>query len=103
MYEFPVLEGKLAEDKVLEILGQMGLKVLRIRPIGEAKHIFSHKEWHMKGYAIRVDELERPEKPGFQQDWIFVNKNEVRENYPVPSAYAAYAEYLDIKLGIDGK
>lgn len=100
MYEFPVLEGRLTEDKVLEILGQMGLKVLRIRPIGEAKHIFSHKEWHMVGYAIKVDELERPEKPEFQQDWIFVDKNEVRENYPVPSAYAAYTEYLDIKLGV---
>ncbi len=100
MYEFPVLEGRLAEGKVLEILGQMGLKVLRIRPIGEAKHIFSHKEWHMVGYAIKVDELERPEKPEFRQDWIFVDKNEVRENYPVPSAYAAYTEYLDIKLGV---
>lgn len=100
MYEFPVLEGRLAEGKVLEILGQMGLKVLRIRPIGEAKHIFSHKEWHMVGYAIKVDELERPEKPKFRQDWIFVDKNEVRENYPVPSAYAAYTEYLDIKLGV---
>lgn len=100
MYEFPVLEGRLTEDKVLEILGQMGLKVLRIRPIGEAKHIFSHKEWHMVGYAIKVDELERPEKPKFRQDWIFVDKNEVRENYPVPSAYAAYTEYLDIKLGV---
>lgn len=101
MYEFPVLEGKLQEDKVLEVLGQMGLKVLRIRRIGEAKHIFSHKEWHMIGYAIRVDELDRPEKPEFQQDWIFVDRNEVRENYPVPSAYAAYTEYLDIKLGVD--
>ncbi len=100
MYEFPVLEGRLAEGKVLEILGQMGLKVLRIRPIGEAKHIFSHKEWHMVGYAIKVDELERPEKPEFRQDWIFVDKNEVRENYPVPAAYAAYTEYLDIKLGV---
>lgn len=100
MYEFPVLEGRLTEDKVLEILGEMGLKVLRIRPIGEAKHIFSHKEWHMVGYAIKVDELERPEKLEFRQDWIFVDKNEVRENYPVPSAYAAYTEYLDIKLGV---
>lgn len=95
MYEFPVLEGKLAEDKVLEILRQMGLKVLRIRRIGEAKHIFSHKEWHMIGYAIRVDELERPKKPEFQQDWIFIDRNELRENYAVPSAYAAYTKYLD--------
>lgn len=43
---------------MLEALKAMGLKVLRIQPIGEAKHIFSHREWHMKGYAVRVDELE---------------------------------------------
>ncbi len=100
MYEFPVLEGRLAEGKVLEILGQMGLKVLRIRPIGEAKHIFSHKEWHMKGYAVWVDELERAAGAGSGQGWVFIDRQEARERFPIPSAYAAYAGYLDIKLGI---
>ncbi len=100
MYGFPMLEGFRTEEEVLEYLKEIGLKVIRIRPIGEAKHIFSHKEWHMKGYAVRVDELERTEAGGSAEGWIFADREEAREKYPIPSAYAAYAEYLDIRLGI---
>lgn len=100
MYEFPMLEGRRTEEEVLGELRQIGLKVLHIKPIGDAKHIFSHKEWHMTGYAVRVDELENPERAGAGQDWLFIDKHEARERYPIPSAYAAYAEYLDIQLGM---
>lgn len=101
MYEFPMLEGHLGEEEVLDALRQTGLKVLHIKRIGDSKHIFSHKEWHMIGYALRVDELERPKKQKLRQDWIFIDKEEAREHYPIPSAYAAYAKYLDIKLGVE--
>ncbi len=101
MYEFPMLEGHLAEEEVLQFLKEMGLKALHIRRIGDAKHIFSHKEWHMVGYAVRVDELERPKAAEVIQDWIFIDKNEARERYPIPSAYASYAKYLNIQLGVE--
>ena len=29
----------------------------RIRRLPPAKHVFTHKEWHMSGYLVRVDEL----------------------------------------------
>ncbi len=101
LYEFPMLEGHRTEEEVLRALNEIGLKVLHIKSIGGAKHIFSHKEWHMIGYAVRVDELENPEGAGALQDWLFIDKHEAREKYPIPSAYAAYAEYLNIKLGMD--
>lgn len=101
LYEFPMLEGHRTEEEVLKALNEIGLKVLHIKSIGGAKHIFSHKEWHMIGYAVRVDELENPEGAGALQDWLFIDKHEAREKYPIPSAYAAYAEYLNIKLGMD--
>ena len=100
MYGFPMLEGYRTEQEVLRYLREIGLKVLRIRPIGDAKHIFSHKEWHMKGYAVWVDELERAAGDGNEQGWVFIDRQEARERFPIPSAYAAYAGYLDIKLGI---
>ncbi len=86
---------------MLQFLKEMGLKALHIRRIGDAKHIFSHKEWHMVGYAVRVDELERPKAAEVIQDWIFIDKNEARERYPIPSAYASYAKYLNIQLGVE--
>lgn len=100
MYGFPMLEGFWTEKEVLQYLKEIGLKIIRIQPIGEAKHIFSHKEWHMKGYAVRVDELERTADNELVEGWIFIDRKEARERYPIPSAYAAYAKYLDIRLGI---
>lgn len=101
MYEFPSLEGKQSEKKVLAYCKKMGLKPLRILPLQEAKHIFSHKEWHMIGYAVRVDELSPMELNEQNKDWIFVEKGEAEDKYPMPSALLAYTRYLNIRLGND--
>lgn len=87
MYEFPSLEGRLSADEVVEWLKKEGLSVIRIEPLPASKHIFTHKEWHMTGYDIRVDELE-PKKT--KDNMIFVEKNEAKERYAIPSAYRAY-------------
>ena len=76
----------------------MGLEILRIQKIEASKHIFSHKEWHMKGYMIRVDELSRGETPG---EWLFVEPKETEANYPIPSAYAKYMKYLQVTIGYE--
>ncbi len=91
MYEFPWIEGNLSEGEVLRWLKKIGLSVLHIKAIGESKHIFTHKEWHMTGYAVRVDELfEVGDEPGF----LYVDQKEVSEIYPIPSAYAFYRKYF---------
>lgn len=89
MYEFPSLTGHLSKDEVLLFLKEKGLSVLRITPLTDSKHIFSHKEWHMIGYAVKVDELAEMTD---QQDesLIFVDSREIREQYPIPTAYQAY-------------
>lgn len=99
MYEFPMLEGFKSADEVTEWLAGKGLHILRIVPLQEAKHIFTHKEWHMCGYMIRVDELEPKGSQLLEEHWIFAEKGETEEKYPVPSAFAAYTGYLNIKLG----
>lgn len=100
MYEFPVLSGYHTEEEVITYLKKTGFQVIHIKAIGEAKHIFTHKEWHMKGYAVRVDELERPGKNALIEDWIFIDREQARERYPIPAAYGAYTDYLNIRLGI---
>ncbi len=90
MYEFPCLEGSLSEKQVIEYLKNVGMSVIKIERLTESKHIFTHKEWHMTGYAVRVDEL----SPKGGKDMIFVEKGEARDKYPIPSAYAAYLQYF---------
>lgn len=105
MYEFPMAEGYKSRKEALAFCREAGLQPLRIKSLPEAKHIFSHVEWHMKGYAIRVDELYREETPclaaSSAPEWLFVSPREAGERYPIPSAFAAYTEYLNILRGND--
>lgn len=89
MYEFPWVEGHLGEEEVLAYLKKTGLSVLHIKPLRESRHIFTHKEWHMIGYSIRVDELAGKKE---NKQLIFVERREARERYPIPTAYSAYLQ-----------
>lgn len=100
MYEFPTLEGHRSSEEVIEALHEQGFGSIRIQPIGDSKHIFSHREWHMIGYVVRVDELQLSEQTKQNEKYLFVQTEQAQEQYPIPSAYAAYTKYLNIKLGI---
>lgn len=91
MYEFPAMPGEQTEEKVLAYLKTLGVAPLRIEKLPPSKHIFTHKEWHMTGYAIRVDELERMQPA---EDLLFVTPGEIENGYPIPSAFAAYREFI---------
>ncbi len=98
LYEFPSMEGYHTAEEVVKYLQDNGLKTLRIQKLAGSKHIFSHKEWHMMGYQIRVDELSPKGEGEFTKDFIYVEPLRTQEEYPIPSAFAAYAPYLNIKL-----
>ena len=90
------MKGNCEEERVLAYLRELGLLPLRIRALPPAKHVFTHKEWHMTGFLIRVDEL--ADRGGRQEGegLIFVDPKETRTNYPIPSAFAAYAEQVEM-------
>lgn len=96
MYEFPMLEGIKTKGEVLEYLKKEGFQMLHIKNAPEGKHIFSHKEWHMKGFVIKVDELE---PFAGNEDYLFVETKEAEKKYPLPSAFRIYSKYLAIKTG----
>lgn len=103
LYELPNVEGNLGQEEVLSLVKEMGYAPIRIQPLGDAKHIFSHIEWHMTGYAVRVEEPEM--QPQVQSEKIgtdgllFVDAEDAKEKYAIPSAFAAYAKYMNILLG----
>ncbi len=102
LYEFPSLEGFQSSRQVQHYLDTQGLKVLRILPLEDARHIFTHKEWHMKGFLVQVDELERHPISGEGAQWIYARPEETQAGYPIPSAFEAYAAALEIRLGKEG-
>lgn len=98
LYELPNVEGYLEEKQVIEYIKERGYTPIRIQPVCEAKHIFSHVEWHMKGYVIFLQAQEYVNDKS-QNDWVFVDVEDTKENYAVPSAFVKYAEYLNMTIG----
>lgn len=91
LYEFPNLAGKFSEQEVREYVSERGYKIEKIDKIKPAKHIFSHVEWHMSAYELWV----KPENTNVQE-WLFVETARMREEYPLPNAFAAYKKWIGI-------
>ena len=99
LYELPNLEGHLNSDQVLDYVKAEGLSPIRIQELPAAKHIFSHIEWHMAGYVVKVEEPEQQEhdhsdEPDSPGKLFFVEKQQMEETYSIPAAFAAYTEYF---------
>lgn len=101
MYEFPAMEGHATREEVIEHIRRQGLEPIRIRRLDDAKHIFSHKEWHMWGYAVRVDELTGMRGTTQGQELLFIDPAMTQKRYPIPSAFAVYARYLEMRRGME--
>lgn len=97
LYEFPNEEGLLSEEEVLALVKERNLVPVYIKKLEEAKHIFSHIEWHMQGYMVKVSQIELD-----STDSIFIDVADAKENYPIPSAFARYAKYMNFLVGKDG-
>ena len=73
LWELPSVEGHLKEDEV------EGL----IKKLPPARHVFSHIEWDMIAYEVRVT-------PHHIVGGIFVSPHDLDEKYALPTAFSAY-------------
>ena len=86
MWEFPSLPGRLSAESVRAALEERGLSVQDVRPCGEAKHIFTHVEWHMTGYFVNLSEQ--------SGEYEWKTAAEICANYAIPTALKAYFKLL---------
>ena len=93
LWELPNLTGILSEAEVRKACFALGLELGRITPLGEAKHVFTHLEWQMAGYeaAAVSDGGIAPEGGGIL---VWAAPEEIRDKYPVPSAFDAFRERI---------
>ena len=92
LWELPNISGKMdpdqAQDWLIGQLGEHGDTVLQMSSLGEGKHIFTHVEWRMKGYYVKLRHL--PETLLQENRWILVSARDLKEQYAVPSAFDRY-------------
>ena len=91
LYEYPNLPGHLSPEELPEKIRAMGFEPLQLTGLEDAKHIFTHIEWHMIAYAVKI----APEFDGYhpQSGFLLVQDDDLRRNYPIPSAFSAYSAY----------
>ena len=66
----------------------MGLAPGEPQPLPNAKHVFSHLEWHMTGYRVPVAPCPAP--AGF----VWAQKDQLESVYAVPGAFRVYRDVL---------
>ena len=86
LWEFPNTEGALGEAEVRALIQSHGGSVLAIEPCGEAKHVFTHVEWHMRGCRVHISE----ELP----DLLWKTPEAIRRDCPIPTALRYYEKKL---------
>lgn len=91
MWQFPLLEEALSGEQIEKKLGLSDCSIIKA---ADAKHIFSHIEWQMKGQLITLKKL--PEKLVIDEQRVsFVPYSQIKEQYALPSAFQVYKRLLE--------
>ncbi len=82
MYQFPNVENFHTTEQLEQILTEWQISFTKITFQRNAKHIFTHIEWHMKSYVVTVKEP--------SENFLWVSKTELAEKYPLPTAFRQF-------------
>lgn len=87
LWELPNQEGFLTEEEALRTAKDMGFRAQDVRPLGKARHVFSHVEWDMIGFAMTG---------AADATRLFcATPEEIRLSYALPAAFRFYAEKME--------
>ena len=82
LWEFPSLDGFRRRDELRELYPA----ALSITPCGEARHLFTHVEWRMRGFEIEL--------PRELPDLVWEDAETIRAAYSVPTALKYFLKRL---------
>lgn len=94
LWEFPNLEGRLPIQEVEALMEQLEAPDYEMELLGDAKHIFSHVEWHMLGYKIHLNQLSSQAQLKKDRDLVWVKKVQMEKEYALPSAFSVYRKKI---------
>lgn len=84
LWGLPTLLGHQSREDILERYQNILISLQRLR---DYKHIFSHVEWDMIAYRLKIVDGVYDQLPG-----IFLNPRELDEKYSIPSAFKPFLE-----------
>lgn len=90
LYELPNTEGRLSPEEAREYLGIPLDALVCLEALPQARHVFSHIEWHMTGYRAV---LGKPWQGGADGSFM-ASRDEIKKQYSLPNAFSVYREIL---------
>ena len=90
MWELPNMDGHLTQTEAEDLLYEWGINAKEIIKMKDAKHVFTHIEWHLSGYYIKAESM------GLK--FTFFGKDELIKNIALASAFKAYYQYALTKM-----
>lgn len=96
LYEFPSLQEKQPISSIEKYLKEQGITNYEIEPLGESKHIFTHIEWHMIGYKIKLNQLEDKfiTTKNEENSLLWITKQQIQKEYTIPTAFEKYRKSI---------
>ena len=92
LWELPNVEGELTARQAMDWAREKGCPSVKVTALTDAKHLFSHVEWRMRGYCLEGAAKQTP------SDCRWVSAAEMAENYALPSAFRTYTRLLPVLL-----
>ena len=86
LYEFDSMDGHPNKKAISERLHTQ-VEIVKMVKLPAAKHIFTHIEWHMKGYLVEIKEENMIQG-------IWADMQEIQNIYALPTAYKVYRKAL---------
>jgi A/G-specific adenine glycosylase len=93
LWELPGLGGKIKKEELSGRLHDLGIYPDELVFLGEAKHIFSHAEWHMAGYHITISKEPQILRDNKIAD-TWASREEIDKVYSIPNAFSAYLKEI---------
>lgn len=92
MYEFIGVDSFLTKNEIITTLEKQNIHPLKIKKLPDAKHIFTHLEWHMYAYEITVEQIESIEK----ENYMLFDRTDLSSK-AIPSAFKKYKDYYALR------
>ena len=97
LYEVVGIEEHLNEEEMLRFLSARTPSSFSLSRLADGKHIFTHKEWHMRAYLVRLD---NPLSENTLREYSLLpaTLREMKEKYSIPTAFKMFLSQIERKL-----
>lgn len=93
MWELPGKDGWLTAADAEKRFSAACIPLRWIRPLPDSRHVFSHREWRMKGFLAETERFEPP------AGCVWADTEGLGTRYALASAFRAYSRLLPGLLG----